>query len=281
MSKVFLFVGLFVAAAAAAPVADSTALADSLNATITAPPEPAAKATVTQPARARSRASRRRAAREGHERNREERLRIHSERNAVRDSARRLDNLFFGSGTVFAIQAHDIFRDTQTTEFSPSQAMLLGYRTHTSLWLGYKTGLQYRTGFTLVSRSWEDTAAIFTFGDHSASGAGGATSAFEAHGQIIVGPLWRLVVEPGMAYTWGWHTRERIGLDEFGTQAMDYHPARHFTALSGIFGVTLYLGGRDQINPMWEISVGKILGEKAGLSYQWMAGFVLALPGGH
>ena len=105
MSKVFLFVGLFVAAAAAAPVADSTALADSLNATITAPPEPAAKATVTQPARARSRASRRRAAREGHERNREERLRIHSERNAVRDSARRLDNLFFGSGTVFAIQA--------------------------------------------------------------------------------------------------------------------------------------------------------------------------------
>ena len=83
--------------------------------------------------------------------------------------------------------------------------------------------------------------------------------------------------EPGILYGWGWHTASRILLGEGTPQEEVFRPARCFSAISGTLGVTLYLGGRDQINPTWGLALGKVLGESAGINYQVWAGFQYAL----
>lgn len=259
-----------------APIADAAALADTLNAAIgSVPGSSGSSETVeSRPNTVLTGGSESRS--DAHRRAVRQNRRV---RAAARDSARRLDNIYIGSASSFALLGFDLDRDTSTLEFAPSQGLLFGYRTHLGRLYGFKTGLQYRVGPTLVTRSWPDTVG-FPFDNNSADGASGATQALDAQAQLILGPVLHVVAEPGIAYGFGWHTASRIMLDNADGNRMRYEPARRYTTLSATMGFTLYLGARDQINPTWGITVGKVLGERFGLNYQGGAGFVYAFQAG-
>lgn len=149
---------------------------------------------------------------------------------------------------------------------------MLGYRNHISRKLGFKTALYYHTGMTTVSRDYPYVdSGYWRYQSH---GSKGTTSGFEAMGQVVLGPLGRFAIEPGIAYGLGWHSAKAISLS--GNGGDTYTPKPRFSTLAGVVGASLYLGAHDQINPSGWISVGKVLGEEDAVVFQLNIGFTVA-----
>jgi hypothetical protein len=262
-------------------VADAGALADTLNSPIpidtgeslTPYPEAMPKPTA-KPSRAESRAAQKREKIAANERGYQARYQRRLAQNAVRDSARRRDNLILGAGLSLqhiAFGWTDNTGDTTDTETAPSLGLMLGYRNHFSRKLGFKTALYYHTGVTTVEREYETASWIYS---NRSSGSKGTTSGFEAMGQLVLGPLGRFAIEPGIAYGLGWHSAKAISLSGYTNDT--YTPKPRFSTLSAVLGASLYLGAQDQINPSGWVSVGKVMGEDDALVFQMNLGFTVA-----
>lgn len=270
-------------AAEASSAVDPGVLADTLNSPIpvqsgaaTAPypeakPQPKAKGY-----RAGDRAALRRERLATRERGYQARYQRRLAQNAVRDSARRRDNLILGAGLSLQNIAYGWSDDTSDTETAPSLGLMLGYRNHIARKLGFKTALYYHTGMTTVNR--EYPYGPYGYSYRHSDGSKGTTSGFEAMGQAVLGPLGRFAIEPGIAYGLGWHSAKAISLSGYMNDT--YTPKPRFSTLAAVLGASLYLGAQDQINPSGWVSVGKVLGEDDAAVFQLNLGFTVAFREG-
>lgn len=266
----------FARTGAVAASADPGPLADTLNSPIPADPsfpgEPPQAKPLTPQTRAQAREAIRRARAEERGRILEDRLSRRRAAGSVRDSVRRLGNFTIGAGLSIHGLVFEKPGDTVDTETSPGVGLTMGYRSHMAPKLGMKTLLHYRTGFTMVERAYE--SGNLAYQDRE-TGIKGTTSGFDALAQVILGPLGRFAVEPGIAYAFGWHSAESIPLDLYGTGRDAYRPLPRFTVVSAVMGATLYLGRYDHINPTGYISVGKVIGHD-GIAVSMNAAFSMA-----
>lgn len=192
---------------------------------------------------------------------RERRLAIH----ASRDSARRLDNFYFGAGLVRSQYEAFAGSDSVVTESSAPLGIWFGYRTHFARFLGFRAGGLAHFGSTEVTHGEEDPVLFGTLSTYPVAGSKGMTGEIDASAQAILGPFGRFAVEPGVYYGFGWHTAKSIRLDGeygygYGYPQRTYEPRPRFSVAGVMLGASLFFGSRDQYNLIGSLSAGKALG---------------------
>jgi hypothetical protein len=200
---------------------------------------------------------------------------------ASRDSARRLDNFYFGAGLVRSQYEAFSGSDSEVTESSAPLGIWFGYRTHFARFLGLRAGGLAHFGSTEVTRGEEDPVLFATLSSYPVAGSKGMTGEIDASAQAILGPFGRFTVEPGVYYGFGWHTATSIPLDSdygygYGYPNRTYEPRPRFSVAGMMLGASLLFGSRDQYNLVGMLSVGKALGSADATVSSTGLGFTFA-----
>ncbi len=213
------------------------------------------------------------------------RIAVKKERLAVRDSARREDNLVISVAPFFCTFNQGWNTEPTAKEDLVSLAFSLGYRTHFKNKLGIKAGAQFFTAETQITQYFHVPYAPGTsdyYGDgyeYSSSGSAGKTYGVNASAQAILGPFGRFALEPGLGVSWGGHTVDTVALSGDAGDRI-FVQRSHFSYYSVILGGALYLGGRDEFSISPSLSMGYQPGASGSTMFQGgvALGYAIQLP---
>ena len=207
---------------------------------------------------------------------REYRIALKQARNAVRDSARRENNILIGIAPSVDLIRQDPGGEPRIEENASCLGFTVGYRTHFLPVLGLKAGTQYFRGSTHAA--WTNGPPI---GDNyyayetTSEGSQGTTYGFNTTIQAIFGPFGRLTLEPGAGMTWGAHTADSVLLTgEAGNRMQPL--VSHFAFYDGILAASLYFGSRDQYDISPSILFGFSPALRSMVKYQFNLALVYA-----
>lgn len=211
-------------------------------------------------------------------------LRIEKERKevdrALRVERRKRHHLLvgFGAGFLLIEEGWQFERDTiRITELAPALGFGIGYRRHLARKLGLRLGTRAFLGPTLVNLTYDKSeGGAFRIPDVvTSNGAEGVSYFLNASGQAIIGPLGKIVLEPGIGFTAGGHSAESIHLEGDAGES-DYRPQAAYFSLNGIMGASVYLGKEERSNLTVAILFG--VGSESRIYYQVNAAYDFAIP---
>ncbi len=203
----------------------------------------------------------------------------------VRDSSRRAGHLLVGLVGAYHATEIDSGDHIHVQIADPFGGILVGYRKHFMRGLGWQMSSQILVGKTRVDFSEDSSsrASNYYYSDyqyetHTFAENPGTTTVVNTMANLILGPMGRFTLEPGLGFTWGSNSADQVVLQfSDGPQAMPLR--KHFSYYDLALGASVYLGKTDRHVLHAGLIGGRDIAKPQEWHYEFNVGYQFALDG--